>query len=86
MRNQILGNEWNTIDLGQVPDSRGGQVSAVEFVRPPVSGALVVACVYFILYLTSRQDISLEGTMAQCEYPSTDSVATRVAKKESPPD
>ncbi|KAJ7695850.1 hypothetical protein B0H14DRAFT_3905340 [Mycena olivaceomarginata] len=66
MRNQILGNEWNTIDLGQVPDSRGGQVSAVEFVRPP--------------------DISLEGTMAQCEYPSTDSVATRVAKKESPPD
>ncbi|KAJ7692790.1 hypothetical protein B0H14DRAFT_3531392 [Mycena olivaceomarginata] len=63
MHNQILGNEWNTIDLGQVPYSRGGQVSAVEFVRPP--------------------DISLEGTMA---YPSTDSVATRVAKKESPPD
>jgi hypothetical protein len=83
MRNQILGNEWNTIDLGQVPYSRGGQVSAVEFVRPPVSDALVVACAYFILYLMSRQDISLEGTMA---YPSTDSVATRVAKKESPPD
>jgi hypothetical protein len=80
MRNQILGNEWNTIDLGQVPYSRGGPV---EFVRPPVSDALVVACAYFILYLMSRQDISLEGMMA---YPSTDSVATRVAKKESPPD
>ncbi|KAJ7799485.1 hypothetical protein B0H14DRAFT_2902887 [Mycena olivaceomarginata] len=62
MRNQILGNEWNTIDLGQVPYSRGGQVSAVEFVRPP--------------------DISLEGTIA---YPSTDSVATRVAKKDPRP-
>ncbi|KAJ7362749.1 hypothetical protein DFH08DRAFT_950988 [Mycena albidolilacea] len=66
MRNQILGNDWNTLDLGQVPDSRGGQVSAVEFVIPP--------------------DNSLEGTMAECENPSTDSVTTHVARKKSPPD